>query len=143
MNNAGASFQDGHVGTSSPDAMNLLEKNLDLNLKSWGKIQNFDKLFDFRVMSITNIAKPHLIATKGEVINTSSIMALNFGVGLKKYYNFVSKNIIFHIYRSEIFKHQFVYTCYSLPKLKRPLLVRFALLVFLLRSSYFPFHPIA
>ncbi|PAV80802.1 hypothetical protein WR25_03358 isoform B [Diploscapter pachys] len=73
VNNAGAAFgDDKYQGTSSPDSMNLLEKNLDLNLKS--------------VMNITNIAKPHLIATKGEVVNISSIASLNFGALWHSYY---------------------------------------------------------
>ncbi|PAV87665.1 hypothetical protein WR25_15428 [Diploscapter pachys] len=67
VNNAGAVFDEPqHIGTTSPNAVDLFDKNIDLNLKS--------------VLSITNIAKPHLIAAKNsEVVNISSIASLKFG----------------------------------------------------------------
>ncbi|PAV87675.1 hypothetical protein WR25_19100 [Diploscapter pachys] len=74
VNNAGAVFDEPqHIGTTSPNAVELLDKNIDLNLKS--------------VLSITNIAKPHLIATKGEVVNISSIASLKFGRTRYVYYS--------------------------------------------------------
>ncbi|ETN72750.1 hypothetical protein NECAME_13740, partial [Necator americanus] len=38
------------------------------------------------VLQLTNVARPHLIKSKGEVVNVSSIMGLNFGYPETPYY---------------------------------------------------------
>ncbi|PIO68893.1 hypothetical protein TELCIR_09305 [Teladorsagia circumcincta] len=64
VNNAAASITNGKRGFEADD--DAYVKTMDVNLRS--------------VIELVRIARPHLIRSKGEIVNVSSIAALNFGV---------------------------------------------------------------
>ncbi|XGW09641.1 hypothetical protein V3C99_011711 [Haemonchus contortus] len=63
VNNAGASITHGKRGFDAND--DAFMKTIDINLRS--------------VVQLVHLARPHLIRSKGEIVNVSSIAAMDFG----------------------------------------------------------------
>lgn len=70
VNSAGGSFLDGKEGFEASD--NAYMQTMDINLRS--------------VIQLVRLCRPHLIRSKGEIVNISSINALNFGFKQVPYY---------------------------------------------------------
>lgn len=76
VNNAGASVPDSEGRWGITQGLDTYDKDMDLNVKS--------------VIAMTQKARPHLIATKGEIVNVSSIVAVPVGVRFLSCYHFIS-----------------------------------------------------
>lgn len=61
MNNAGAAIPDAFGTTGTDQGIDIYHKTLKLNLQA--------------VIEMTKKVKPHLVASKGEIVNVSSIVA--------------------------------------------------------------------
>ncbi|KAF1752643.1 hypothetical protein GCK72_019198 [Caenorhabditis remanei] len=61
VNNAGAAIPDSQGATGTDQGIDTYQKTLKINLQS--------------VIEMTQKVKPHLLATKGEIVNVSSIVA--------------------------------------------------------------------
>ncbi|KAK5981872.1 Short-chain dehydrogenase, partial [Trichostrongylus colubriformis] len=70
VNNAGASITYGKPGFEASDDAYM--ETMNINLRS--------------VIQLVRLARPHLIRSKGEIVNVSSIAALNFGITHDPYY---------------------------------------------------------
>uniref|UniRef100_A0A1I7WV71 Ion_trans_2 domain-containing protein n=1 Tax=Heterorhabditis bacteriophora TaxID=37862 RepID=A0A1I7WV71_HETBA len=74
VNNAGAAFPDAKGTQTCTSDDESFDKTFDLNLKS--------------VIQITRLAIPHLIATKGAIVNISSMASLNYAIQKIPFYAF-------------------------------------------------------
>ncbi|KAK6738584.1 hypothetical protein RB195_020598 [Necator americanus] len=83
VNNAGASITYGKQGFEANE--DAYHKTMDINLNS--------------VLQLTNLARPYLIESKGEIVNVSSISGLKFGNVLAPYYA-ISKAALDQLTRS-------------------------------------------
>lgn len=72
VNNAGASVPDAGKQFGVSQSVETFEQNMKLNVQS--------------VIEMTQKIRPHLAKTKGDIVNVSSIVALNFGWARSPYY---------------------------------------------------------
>lgn len=70
VNNAGANMNGGKVGFEADD--DAYVKTMQVNLRS--------------VIQLVRLARPHLVSSKGEIVNISSIAGLKFASKLAPYY---------------------------------------------------------
>ena len=84
-------FQIHNAGGAAPDmtprqgfqmTINDYDYIMELNLRAYATIfeQTISKRRIFSIVSLTNLAREHLIKSKGEIVVVSSIAALPYGV---------------------------------------------------------------
>ncbi|KAK6733315.1 hypothetical protein RB195_017204 [Necator americanus] len=72
VNNAGAAFSGGNGATGLAESTDVLDRTMKLNVNS--------------VIELIQLARPHLVKSKGEIINVSSIAGLPAAHSLVPYY---------------------------------------------------------